>query len=285
MRTESVIRVLKSKSVVDGAGVRLHRAFANEEAEFMDPFLLLDEIRSDKPEDYIMGFPWHPHRGIETVTYLLQGKLRHRDSLGNNGVITPGDLQWMSAGSGVIHEEMPEQLEGHLHGFQLWVNLPSTLKMSDPQYQGILADSVVHKRQTNGTEIRVISGEFDGVSGPVKDIAGRPEYFDITLPEKTAFERHIPKGIRAFLYVVEGSAQIDGYPNQIDIGDTAILAEDIAFKVTPTGGPLRFLFISGKPLGEPIAWSGPIVMNTREQLYAAFEEYRDGTFVKKGVTR
>jgi redox-sensitive bicupin YhaK (pirin superfamily) len=279
----TVIRVFASVPTVEGAGVNLQRAFGNAEADFMDPFLLLDQFRSDDPRDYILGFPWHPHRGLETVSYLLAGKVRHQDSLGNKGVISPGELQWMSAGSGIIHEEMPEQYEGHMHGYQLWINLPAKLKMSEPKYQGIRADEVKRIHRPDGAEVAVISGEFDGMTGPVHDVAAQPEYFDVTLPRGATFAHPIGEGIMAFIFVISGQLTVEGYPQKIDAGYTAVLADGMMTKISAAGDSAQFLFASGRPLREPIAWFGPMVMNTAEEIRTAIREFHQGSFIKNGA--
>ncbi|HEX7575978.1 MAG TPA: pirin family protein [Candidatus Methanoperedens sp.] len=273
-----------SKPTIEGAGVHLKRAFGYDEAPLLDPFLLLDDFRSNNPADYIAGFPWHPHRGIETVTYMLEGTVEHGDSMGNKGIIAAGDVQWMTAGSGIIHQEMPKGINGHMGGFQLWVNLPSTHKMMVPRYRGITNEQIPEVLTGKNIRIRVISGEVDGIKGPVKDLVVDTEYLDVTMAPNTEFEHSIRKGYRAFAYVIEGSGYFEsGKSRSIANVHLVIFKDGDNVKITTDDKDMRFLLISGKPLGEPVAWYGPIVMNTREELEVAFEEYRNGTFIKKKV--
>jgi quercetin 2,3-dioxygenase len=276
--------ILTSKPTIEGAGVHLKRAFGNNEVPLLDPFLLLDDFRSNNPADYIAGFPWHPHRGIETVTYMLEGTVEHGDSMGNKGIIAAGDVQWMTAGSGIIHQEMPKGINGHMGGFQLWVNLPSTHKMMGPRYRGIINEQIPEVLKGNNIRIRVISGEVDGIKGPVEDLVVDTEYLDVTLAPNTEFEHSIKKGYRSFAYVIEGSGYFEsGKSRSIANEHLVILKDGDNVKIKADEKNLRFLLISGKPLGEPVAWYGPIVMNTQEELEVAFEEYRNGTFIKKKV--
>ncbi len=276
--------ILTSKPTIEGAGVHLKRAFGYNEVPLLDPFLLLDDFRSHNPEDYIAGFPWHPHRGIETVTYMLEGTVEHGDSMGNKGIIAAGDVQWMTAGSGIIHQEMPKGINGHMGGFQLWVNLPSTHKMMEPRYREIKHEQIPEVSTDKGIELRVISGEVDGIKGPVKDLVVDTEYLDVTLAPNTEFEHNIKKGYRAFAYVIEGSGYFEsGKSRSIANEHLVIFKDGDNVKITADDKDLRFLLISGKPLGEPVAWHGPIVMNTQEELEVAFEEYRNGTFIKKKI--
>jgi len=279
--TRSVTSVLTRKPTIEGAGVRLNRVFGFYELPKLDPFLLLDDFGSDNPEDYLAGFPWHPHRGIETVTYMLSGETEHGDSLGNRGVIGPGDVQWMTAGSGIIHQEMPQRSEGRLRGFQLWVNLPAASKMMDPRYRDVSADTIPEVPVAAGVRIKVIAGAVAGVRGPVRDVVADPEYLDVMLASDSEFTHQIPDDHTAFAYVVEGRGWFGpGRAHQLSEGQLASF--DARGAVRATGaGPLRFLLVSGKPLKEPVAWHGPIVMNTDEELELAFREYRNGTFVKK----
>jgi redox-sensitive bicupin YhaK (pirin superfamily) len=271
-----------SKPTIEGAGVHLKRAFGNNEVPLLDPFLLLDDFRSNNPADYIAGFPWHPHRGIETVTYMLEGTVEHGDSMGHKGIIAAGDVQWMTAGSGIIHQEMPKGINGRMGGFQLWVNLPSTHKMMGPRYRGIINEQIPEVLIGKNIRIRVISGEVDGIKGPVKDLVVDTEYLDVTLAPNTEFEHSIRKGYRAFAYVIEGSGYFEsGKSRSIGNAHLVIFKDGDNVKITADDKDLRFLLVSGKPLGEPVAWYGPIVMNTREELEIAFEEYRNGTFIKK----
>lgn len=276
-----VSQVLRSRPTMEGAGVRLNRVFGNAHVPLFDPYLLLDDFSSDDPDDYIAGFPWHPHRGIETVTYLLKGLVRHEDSLGNNGVIGPGDVQWMSSGSGIVHQEMPEQDQGQLHGFQLWVNLPAAHKMDPPRYQEVRSADIPEVDLHEGGRVRVIAGDYDGRQGPIRDILSQPLYLDVSLPEDGQFQIPIERGHTAFAYLVEGTAAFApdgeaGHPS----GNVVMLEKEGDGLFIQAGSPARLLLIAGKPLGEPVAWWGPMVMNTQAQLEQAFDEYRNGTFIK-----
>jgi len=275
-------KILASIPTIEGAGVHLKRAFGYNEVPLLDPFLLLDDFRSRNPAQYIAGFPWHPHRGIETVTYMLEGLVEHGDSMGNKGIIRAGDLQWMTAGNGIIHQEMPKGINGHMGGFQLWVNLPSSQKMMEPRYREIKNEDVKEVLIDKGIKIRVISGELGGIKGPVRDLVVDIEYLDVTIAPGIEFEHNINKGNKAFAYVIEGSRYFDS-TNKVSIGKEhlIILKDGDNVKIKANDKELRFLLISGKPLGEPVAWHGPIVMNTQEELEIAFEEYRNGTFIKK----
>jgi redox-sensitive bicupin YhaK (pirin superfamily) len=292
-------KVLRSKPTIEGAGVHLKRAFGFSEVPVFDPFLLLDDFRSDHPDHYVRGFPWHPHRGIETITYVLNGDVEHGDSLGNKGIIGSGDVQWMTAGSGIIHQEMPKGDEsGRMYGFQLWANLPSWEKMMDPRYRDVANEQIPEVILPNGTTIRIISGQVSGVKGPVQDIVIDPEYIDVAVPADSEFRHATKQGHAVFAYVIGGQGyfckeknpftyEVEGR-NYFDIqrdpfvsNGTVVLFDDgdeiVAFTEQHR---VRFLLISGKPLGEPVAWYGPIVMNTQEELQVAFEEYRQGTFIK-----
>ena len=292
-------KVFKSKKAVEGAGVHLKRALGFNEVPLFDPFLLLDDFRSNNHDHYIKGFPWHPHRGIETITYILQGKVEHGDSLGNKGIINSGDVQWMTAGSGIIHQEMPKgDAHGVMEGFQLWANLPAAEKMMPPRYRDVKSNQIPVTTLDNGTEIKIICGTINNVLGPVKDIVIDPEYIDVTVPANTEYEHPTKMGHTVFAYVIEGQGhfckenkpfehQIEGenyFDMQTDpIADngTLILFEDgKTIHIETEESQIRFLLISGKPIGEPIAWSGPIVMNTQDELRLAFDEYRQGTFLK-----
>ncbi len=274
----SVARIISASPVIEGAGVHLNRVFGFSEVELFDPFLLLDDFRSDIPSHYLKGFPWHPHRGIETITYVLKGDVEHGDSLGNSGVISSGDVQWMTAGSGIVHQEMPKGDEtGAMHGFQLWANLPALHKMTAPRYQEITAAQIPEVR-VDGARIKIIAGECEGVRGPVSDIFTDPEYLDVSIDSDSRFQRRIPAGHTVLLYVIEGSGATSG----TDIGNRQLVLYGPGDEVAVSSGAdgVRFLLISGKPLGEPIAWRGPIVMNTQEELETAFREYQEGTFIK-----
>jgi redox-sensitive bicupin YhaK (pirin superfamily) len=264
-----------------------------------DPFLLLDDFRSNNPAHYTKGFPWHPHRGIETITYILQGKVEHGDSLGNKGIIDSGDIQWMTAGSGIIHQEMPKgDTHGIMEGFQLWANLPASEKMRSPRYRDIKSNQIPVITLNNGTRIKIICGTINNVHGPVRDIIIDPEYIDVTVPANTTYEHPTKAGHTVLAYVIEGQgcfckekqpfAHGTEGKNYFDINTdpranngTLILFEDgNKVHIETEGDQIRFLLISGKPIGEPIAWSGPIVMNTQDELRLAFDEYRQGTFLK-----
>jgi redox-sensitive bicupin YhaK (pirin superfamily) len=293
-------KVFKSKATLEGAGVHLKRAFGFHEVKMFDPFLLLDDFRSNNPEQYLKGFPWHPHRGIETITYVLNGNVEHGDSMGNKGVISSGDIQWMTAGSGIIHQEMPKgNNDGKMYGFQLWANLPKTHKMMGPRYQEVKNDQFPIVTRENGTKIKVVAGEVEGVKGPVTDIVITPQYLDVTLPANSSFDLPTTKGHKVLAYVIEGkgyftrekdlfSYEVEGTDgtisdkNQIIDNESLILFDDgEAVEVSAADEPVRFLLFSGKPIGEPIAWYGPIVMNHDGELRQAFEELDNGTFVKK----
>ncbi len=281
-QVRAVERVLRAYATTEGAGVRLHRAFGYYEVPQFDPFLMLDDFRSEKPEEYLAGFPRHPHRGIETVTYMLEGTVDHEDSLGNAGSISAGDVQWMTAGSGIIHQEMPKPVKGRMGGFQLWVNLPHTSKMMKPRYQEIKSDTVPVVSPRKDINIRVIAGKVNNVRGPVRDIVADPEFLDISLGPDTFFTRPITPGYTAFAYVIGGEGTFDakeGHPmiNQ----DLVLFGDGSSIWVRSSGSGMRFLFFSGKPIREPVAWRGPIVMNTREELRRAYKQYADGTFIKK----
>ncbi|MFW9799091.1 MAG: pirin family protein [Candidatus Thorarchaeota archaeon] len=274
--------VLKSKPTLEGAGVRLKRALGFYQVPMFDPFLLLDDFHSDNPDDYIAGFPWHPHRGIETITYMLHGEVRHGDSLGNSGVIGSGDVQWMTAGSGIIHEEMPERQNGLLWGFQLWANLPASHKMMDPRYRDVQAETIPEVAIGEAARVRIICGEVEGAKGPVQDIVTDPEYLDVTVNPHSEFRHSVKPGHTVFAYVITGTGYFDTDKTETYGAERVILYGDgDEIVISNDHEPLRFLLISGKPIGEPVAWRGPIVMNTQEELHVAFEEYRNGTFIKK----
>ena len=291
--------VLKGKPTLEGAGVHLHRVFGYSQVPKFDPFLMLDDFRSDKREDFIAGFPWHPHRGIETITYVLAGDVEHGDSMGNKGVISSGDTQWMTAGSGIIHQEMPKgDGKGRMHGFQLWANLPKSHKMMDPRYRDIKSAQVPEVTLKDGAKIKVICGRVAGKRGPVQDIITDPEYLDVTVPAGSKFTHRVPRGHTAFAYVIGGkglfcdrehpfSYDAEGV-NYFDMkrdpcikdGMLVLFDDGDEVGVSTEGEEVRFLLMSGKPINEPVAWYGPIVMNTNEELQVAFDEYRKGTFIK-----
>jgi redox-sensitive bicupin YhaK (pirin superfamily) len=269
-------------ATLEGAGVRLHRIFGFEKVPGLDPFLMLDDFSSGDPEDYIAGFPWHPHRGIETITYVLKGEIDHGDSMGNKGVIGPGDVQWMTAGSGIVHQEMPrENRETGLLGFQLWANLPAAEKMMAPRYRGIEARQIPVVEHRDGVKIRVVCGTVDGVQGPVREIRIDPEYLDVEVPGGAVFNRPVPAGYTVFAYVFAGKGNFaPGSKKVIGAGNLVTFSEGGGVEIAAGEGGVRFLLVSGKPLREPVAWRGPIVMNTEEELRLAFAEYAAGTFLK-----
>jgi redox-sensitive bicupin YhaK (pirin superfamily) len=283
------IRALsQSKPVTEGAGVYLRRAFGFAEVNRFDPFLLLDDFRSNQPEHYRRGFPWHPHRGIETITYMLAGEVDHGDSMGNQGTIGPGDVQWMTAGSGIIHQEMPRgDKRGRMEGFQLWANLPASQKLMTPRYRDVTSDQIPLVALDNGTQIRIISGAVGTAQGPVRDIVIEPQYLDVQVPARTRFDHPTPPAHNVFAYVIEGKGWFGppaDRPGQAEpsVGNGTLVHFDIGDQIsvhTQEGG-VRFLLISGRPLNQPVAWHGPIVMNTQEELQLAFEEYARGTFIK-----
>jgi len=274
---------LKSKSTFEGAGVRLKRAFGYADPS-LDPFLLLDDFHSNDPRDYTAGFPWHPHRGIETITYMLHGKIEHGDSLGNGGVIEAGDVQWMTAGSGIIHQEMPKSniKDPLLWGFQLWSNLPASYKMMKPRYREVKKTQIPEiSLDNNRIKIKIISGEMNGEKGPVQDVITDPEYIDIKISPHSEFIHPVKKDHNVFAYAIEGEGYFDVQKEEIISEETLVIfREGDAVKISTNDKMIRFLLISGKPLREPVAWRGPIVMNTDEELQFAFEEYRKGTFIK-----
>jgi quercetin 2,3-dioxygenase len=275
-------QVFKSRPTLEGAGVHLKRAFGFQHVPRLDPFLLLDDFHSRKPEDYLPGFPWHPHRGIETITYVLHGLIAHGDSMGNAGVIREGDVQWMNAGSGIIHQEMPQgRADGLLWGFQLWANLPAKKKMMAPRYQGITDGQIPKIQRKDGILIRLVCGAIEGALGPVKDVEIAPEYLDVSIPAGATFAHTVPAGHTVFAYVLEGRSYFDDVRERQYENENLILFSDgETITVSTEGAPVRFLLISGKPLREPVAWAGPIVMNTQEELDEAFAEYQAGTFLK-----
>jgi quercetin 2,3-dioxygenase len=276
-------RILRAYATVEGAGVRLHRAFGTYEVPQFDPFLMLDDFRAQKPEDYLPGFPWHPHRGIETVTYMLEGAVEHGDSMGNAGTIGAGDVQWMTAGSGIIHQEMPKPVKGRMGGFQLWVNLPRTHKMMDPRYQEIGSSHIPTVSPRAGVSLRIICGSVNGVTGPVQDIVADPQFIDVTLGPDTFFTHPVKEKYTAVAYVIGGEGTFDPEEgHHVHNQDAVLFGDGSSIWVRSFEKGMRFLLLSGKPIGEPVAWRGPIVMNTREELRQAFREYEDGTFVKKG---
>ncbi len=291
MTPRPVKKLSKSQPTLEGAGVRLRRAFGFGDTTGTDPFLLLDDFRNDDPKEYIAGFPWHPHRGIETITYVLAGTIEHRDSLGNKGTLGPGEVQWMTAGGGIIHQEMPKgDAEGRMHGFQLWANLPSALKMTPPRYQDIRAAEIAEVTENDGTRVRIVCGSYRGRTGPVEGIAADPVYLDVAVPAGIRKSLPVENGRHAFAYVFEGAGTFTpgppGAPGVEAENRSLLLFGDGDEVVIEAGrGPIRFLLVSGKPLKEPVAWHGPIVMNTEEELRRAFEELQNGTFLKARKNR
>ena len=305
MSIRPVSRITRATPTMEGAGVRLQRAFGFSNTSDFDPFLLFDDFRNESPRDYSAGFPWHPHRGIETITYVLAGTVEHADSLGNKGAISPGDVQWMTAGRGIIHQEMPKgDVKGRMHGFQLWANLPSSLKMTEPRYQEIKSPEIPLITDDDGTVVRVVTGSFWGKRGPVEGIAADPVYLDVTVPAGKRKTIPVPLDSHAFAYVFEGSGtfanasgpwavptdSMGATPAVVEAGGTAadnrsLILFDSGDEVTVQAGEqgVRFLLVSGRPLREPVAWYGPIVMNTQQQLRQAFTQLQDGSFLRQGA--
>ncbi|WP_291328618.1 pirin family protein [Desulfovibrio sp. UCD-KL4C] len=278
MRRE-IGQIFKGEPVTEGAGVKLHRAFGYFEASLFDPFLMLDDFRSHNPEDYLKGFTWHPHRGIETITYIHSGDVEHSDSLGNKGIISSGSVQWMTAGSGIIHQEMPKgDKNGSMLGFQLWANLPASHKMIEPSYREINKDEIPEIVREDGTKIKIIAGTVDGIKGPAQNIAIDPEYLDCTVPTGLEFVHQTNNEYTAFIYIIDGQGIVNG--SKVKNRSLVLFDKGDELAVTADKENLRFLLISGKPLNEPIFWRGPIVMSSMEELDQAFQEYKDGTFIK-----
>jgi quercetin 2,3-dioxygenase len=303
MSIRPIRRISEPTPVIEGAGVKLRRAFGFGATQDFDPFLLLDDFRNDRPDDYRAGFPWHPHRGIETITYVLAGSVEHGDSLGNRGSLGAGDVQWMTAGSGILHQEMPQgDARGRMHGFQLWANLPSSLKMTTPRYQDIPAAAVPEVVDDDGTTVRVVCGDFGGKRGPVDGVAADPRYLDVFVPPGRRKRLPVEAGRQVFAYVFDGSgtfrdasqpfgiltekATTNGGETLVreQVGNRSLVLFDSGDEVTVQAGDhgIRFLLVSGKPIEEPVAWYGPIVMNTNAELQQAAAELRDGTFIKHG---
>lgn len=300
MSLRPIKQIIQTKPTMEGAGVKLQRAFGFGKTKEFDPFLLLDDFRNDNPEDYRAGFPWHPHRGIETITYVLAGSVEHGDSLGNQGKMKAGEVQWMTAGSGILHQEMPKgDAQGRMHGFQLWANLPSSLKMTAPRYQDIPSNAIPEMTDDDGTHVRIICGDFWGKSGPVEGVAADPTYLDISVPRGQRKRLKVETTRNAFAYVFAGFgtfrdasdpravltervAQPDAAP-QYDVKNHSLVLFDRGDEITVQAGPegIRFLLVSGRPIEEPVAWYGPIVMNTQEQLRQAMSDLQEGTFIKQ----
>ncbi len=279
MTSRTVRQIIEPQPILEGAGVRLRRSFPGRSLDFPDPFLLFDHFGSDDPRDYMAGFPMHPHRGIETVTYMLTGAVAHRDSLGNAGVIRAGDVQWMTAGGGIMHEEMPQQApDGRMEGFQLWVNLPARLKMSPPRYQEFTADTIPHVTRPDGVTIRVIAGAAEGVTGPVREIAADPIYQDVDVPARGKFSVAVAPGHTALRYIFRGAGTFGG----TTVRAPKLLLFDDGDRIEVSAGEegARFLLMTGQPANEPIVRYGPFVMNTREEILQALRDLQDGTFVK-----
>ncbi len=270
----------QGQPTLEGAGVRLLRVFGWREVPAFDPFLLLDDFGSAEPRDYVAGFPWHPHRGIETVTYMLHGTVEHADSLGNGGIIGPGEIQWMTAGAGIVHQEMPVRQPDYLRGLQLWVNLPAAEKMKSPRYRGIRAADVPLGTGPEGVWVKVIAGRYGKLRGPVQNISADPEYLDVEMPAGAAFKHEIPAERRAFAYVVTGGGVFDPDGRPAVRGRAVLFGDGDGVVARAGDSGLRFILVSAPPLREPVAWRGPIVMNTEAELDLAFREYRDGTFLK-----
>ncbi len=280
-KQRKIKKILKSRSTLEGAGVRLQRVFGFNEVPMFDPFLLLDHFGSDNPDDYLAGFPWHPHRGIETITYMLEGEVEHEDSLGNKGVIKSGDVQWMTAGSGIIHQEMPHRSEGLMQGFQLWANLPAKDKMMHPRYRDVKKVEIPEFAVNENVTVKIIAGEIKGIKGPVQDIVTDPEYIDVTIRSNGMFKHSITYGHTVFAYIFKGAGFFDHKQKEMTNQGSIVLYDDGDFiEIRTEDKPVRFLLVSGKPIGEPVAWYGPIVMNTEEELRIAFQEFRNKTFIK-----
>jgi len=284
MKVRDVQDVIEPQFVTEGAGVRLRRSIATRRLDYLDPFLLFDHFGSEDPDDYLAGFPMHPHRGIETVTYMLAGLVDHKDSLGNAGTVRAGDVQWMTSGSGILHEEMPRPKDGKMYGFQLWVNLPAKLKMSRPRYQDVPSARIPEVAREDGVRIRVIAGVVDGVRGAVTEIYADPEYLDVQVPAGRSFGQAVPRGHTAIAYVFEGEGVFgaggDGSGRKVISPRLVVFGNGDGVLVRADRHPVRFLLLSGKPLGEPIARYGPFVMNTKEEIERALADLRNGTFVK-----
>jgi redox-sensitive bicupin YhaK (pirin superfamily) len=299
MSIRPIKSIIQSQPTIEGAGVKLRRAFGFGDTGEFDPFLLLDDFRNEHPEDYLAGFPWHPHRGIETITYVLSGSVQHGDSLGNRGTLSSGDVQWMTAGSGILHQEMPRGDErGRMHGFQLWTNLPRSLKMTDPRYQDILAPDIPEVVDDDGTRVRIICGTFWGKTGPVEGVAADPRYLDVWVPPRVRKTLPVESSRHAFAYIFEGSGNFRdasprrgvltewvgdlAAPSYDEAGNRSLVLFDSGDEITVQAGDagIRFLLVSGRPIAEPVAWQGPIVMNTEAELRRAYAELRAGTFIK-----
>ena len=284
MTERGILDVVTPVAASDGAGVKLRRSIATERLDNLDPFFLFDHFGSENADDYVAGFPMHPHRGIETVTYMLDGSVAHRDSLGNSGLIGAGDLPWMTAGSGILHEEMPKVGPRRLDGFQVWVNLPAKLKMTSPRYQDVPAGRIPEVARPGGARVRVVAGEVDGVAGAVREIFAGPTYLDVALPAGGTFEQPVPRGHTGLLYVFQGEVSVGGAKARgpaIAAPRLVVLGDGDVVRAHAGAGPARFLLLSARPLGEPYARYGPFVMNTREEIVQALEDLRTGKFVRE----
>ena len=281
MSTRDIKHIAQSRPTIEGAGVRLRRAFGFGNTADYDPFLLLDDFRNDNPPDYMAGFPWHPHRGMETITYVLAGTVEHRDSLGNKGVLGAGDVQWMTAGSGILHQEMPKGDDhGRMYGFQLWANLPAALKMTRPRYQDVKGSDVPEVTDDDGSKARIICGKFWGKAGPVEGVAADPRYLDIFVPAGMTKRLPVETTKHAFAYVFEGAGTFRDSSHHATNRSLVLFDRGDEVEVHAGSEGIRFLLVSGKPIEEPVAWGGPIVMNTQQELQQAFEELDRGTFIK-----
>jgi quercetin 2,3-dioxygenase len=304
MAIRPVKRLVQAKPTLEGAGVRLRRAFGFGTTADYDPFLLLDDFRNERPEDYLAGFPWHPHRGMETITYVLAGTVEHGDSMGNKGTIGAGDIQWMTAGRGIIHQEMPKgDADGRMHGFQLWANLPSSLKMTAPRYQEVKSQDVPVAQDDDGTSVRIVCGSYRGIGGPVEDVAARPVYLDVSIPAGKRKRLPVETTSHAFAYVFDGHGKFCNASSPLAVptepdrwsdskppahaDNRSLVLFDSGDEVEIQAGEegIRFLLISGQPLGEPVAWYGPVVMNTQEELQHAFDQLDEGTFLRPDAKR
>ena len=300
MSIRPVKRVVAATPHTEGAGVKLHRGFGFGDTSEFDPFLLFDDFRNERPDDYLAGFPWHPHRGIETITYVLAGTVAHGDSLGNRGSLGAGDVQWMTAGSGIMHQEMPQgDAQGRMHGFQLWANLPRALKMTAPRYQDVPAKDIPEVTDDDGTHVRIVVGDFWGKKGPVEGVAADPRYLDVSVAPGKTKRLAVDNSRHAFAYVFAGSGTfrdaskplavqtelvgVSDHPTPSMLGNRSLVVFDSGDEITVTAGDegIRFLLVSGRPLAEPVAWYGPIVMNTEDELREAYAELKDGSFIKK----
>ena len=277
-QSKPVLRIVRGQAASDGAGVKLTRVIGGQQLSELDPFLLLDEFRSDSADDYIAGFPEHPHRGFETVTYMLAGRMRHGDNQGNTGMLGPGSVQWMTAGRGILHSEMPEQEAGLMWGFQLWVNLPAKDKMTAPRYQDIPADQVPDVDSGDGVRVRVIAGEYAGTKGPVQGVVTEPVYLDVRVDSGKRAEIALPAGHKAFAYVYQGTASVGAEGKELVRGDLAVLGDGEKVEVSARDAPVALIVVAGKPLNEPVVRYGPFVMNSRAEIVQAFEDFNSGRF-------